>query len=323
QNRVKLNFLVNIKSGLCPEDCSYCSQRRGSKAGVLRYSWIGAVEAAEAARAGITAGAARVCLVASGREPSERDLAHVVELVEEIRRRHPGVEVCTSLGLLRPGQASALRAAGVFAYNHNLNTSPGKYGEICTTHGFEDRCATLDRASSEGLSPCSGAILGMGETDADIVELAAELRRHRPDSVPVNFLMPFDGTPMAGRNELTPQRCLRILCCFRFYFPDAELRIAGGRELHLRSLQPLALHVANSIFLGDYLTSEGGPGKDDLAMIADGGFVLEWACTAGTFAAGVGSTGDDPGSRRPRPERSPRPRLRAAGPGTDRPARAW
>jgi hypothetical protein len=147
QNRVKLNFLVNMKSGLCPEDCSYCSQRRGSQAGILRYGWIGSEEAAAAADAAVAGGAARICLVASGRGPSERDLERVAEAVGEIRRRHPGVEVCTSLGLLAPGQASRLRAAGVFAYNHNLNTSASRYGEICTTHGFDDRRDTLSGAA--------------------------------------------------------------------------------------------------------------------------------------------------------------------------------
>ncbi len=274
-NRVKLNFLVNLKSGLCPEDCSYCSQRRGSTAGVLRYNWIDPDEAAAAASAAVAAGAARVCLVASGRGPSERDLVRVAATVGEITRRHPGVEICVSLGLLAEGQADQLREAGVFAYNHNLNTAASRYSEICTTHGFTDRQATVATAARGGLSPCSGAIFGMGESDVEIVELASALRDLGPESVPVNFLMPFEGTPMGDRDELSPQRCLRILSLYRFYFPDVELRLAGGRELHLRSLQPLALHVANSIFLGDYLTSEGQPGAEDLAMLADGGFVLE------------------------------------------------
>jgi biotin synthase len=310
QNRVKLNFLVNLKSGLCAEDCAYCSQRRGSQAGILRYGWIEPGEAADAADAAVAAGAARVCLVASGRGPSERDIARVVATVGEIHRRHPGLEICTSLGLLAAGQARRLREGGVYAYNHNLNTSAARYDRICSTHGFDDRRATVAAASADGLSPCSGAIFGMGEDDEDVVELARALRALQPDSVPVNFLMPFPGTPMAGRCELTPQRCLLLLCCLRFYFPDVELRIAGGREMHLRSLQPLALHVANSIFLGDYLTSEGGPGADDLAMIADGGFVLEnEACRR------------DPTAPRGDTATAPRVELRRSGPGTGRPAR--
>jgi len=274
-NRVKLNYLVNLKSGLCPEDCGYCSQRLGSTADVLKYSWLKPDQAADAAAAGIEAGAVRVCLVASGRGPSDRDIERVGDIVEAIRDRAPGVEVCACLGLLADGQADRLAATGVDAYNHNLNTSDERYGTICTTHDFADRVATVDRAKSAGLSPCSGLIAGMGESDEDIVDVLLELRRIGSASVPVNFLIPFDGTPLAGTWELTPQRCLRILSVARFACPDVEVRVGAGREVHLRSLQSLALHVVNSIFLGDYLTSEGQAGKTDLAMIADNGFVLE------------------------------------------------
>jgi biotin synthase len=133
------------------------------------------------------------------------------------------------------------------------------------------------QAKQAGLSPCSGLIAGMGETDTELVDVAFALRELDPDSVPVNFLIPFEGTPLAGQWALTPQRCLRILAMVRFTCPDAEVRLAGGREIHLRSLQPLALHIANSIFLGDYLTSEGQPGARDLEMIADAGFTVEGA----------------------------------------------
>lgn len=276
-NRVKLNHLVNMKSGLCPEDCSYCSQRLGSETPILKYSWISADEAADNARRAIAAGAKRVCLVASGRGPGERDITRVADTIGAIKDSAPQVEVCVCLGLLEPGQAERLRAAGADAYNHNLNTSEERYREICSTHTFDDRVRTVSGAKAAGLSPCSGAILGMGESDDDIIDIAYALRKLDPDSVPVNFLIPFEGTPLAERWELTPQRCLRILAMFRFVFPDVEVRLAGGREIHLRALQPLALHLANSVFLGDYLTSEGRPGADDLAMIADAGFVVEGA----------------------------------------------
>jgi biotin synthase len=274
--RVKLNYLVNMKSGLCPEDCGYCSQRLGSAADILKYSWISAPEAAAHAGRAVAAGAKRVCLVASGRGPSDRDVARVADTVAAVKQAAGGdVEVCVCLGLLGPGQAERLHAAGADAYNHNLNTAEAGYAEICSTHTFDDRVATVRTAASAGLSPCSGAIFGMGESDVDVVDVAFALRDLNVDSVPVNFLIPFDGTPMAGRWDLTPARCLRILALFRFVFPDVEVRLAGGREIQLRTLQPLALHVVNSIFLGDYLTSEGQPGADDLAMIADAGFTVE------------------------------------------------
>ncbi|MCQ4040583.1 biotin synthase BioB [Streptantibioticus rubrisoli] len=277
--RVKLNYLVNLKSGLCPEDCSYCSQRLGSKAEILKYTWLKPGEAADAAGAGIAGGAKRVCLVASGRGPTDRDVERVSKTIEAIKNEHEGVEVCACLGLLSDGQAERLRAAGADAYNHNLNTSEATYGDICTTHDFSDRVDTVRQAQQAGLSACSGLIAGMGESDTDLVDVVFALREMDPDSVPVNFLIPFEGTPLGENWSLTPQRCLRILAMVRFVCPDVEVRLAGGREIHLRTLQPLALHLVNSIFLGDYLTSEGQAGQADLEMIADAGFEVEGAQT--------------------------------------------
>jgi biotin synthase len=304
--RVKLNYLVNVKSGLCPEDCHYCSQRLGSSADVLKYTWLKTDEVLASAEAGVAGGARRVCLVASGRGPTDRDIDRVCETISLFKSRYPDVEVCACLGLLGDGQAARLAEAGTTAYNHNLNTSGGHYADICTTHEYADRVATVGAAKSAGLSPCSGLIAGMGETDEDLVDVAFALRSLSPDSVPVNFLIPFNGTPLGGQWNLTPQRCLRILAMVRFVIPSAELRLAGGREIHLRTLQPLALHVVNSIFLGDYLTSEGQSGNADLEMIADAGFTVE---------------GSAPGA--PDAPATPRPdlvHLRRRGPGTPLPA---
>ncbi|MEU7043323.1 biotin synthase BioB [Streptomyces varsoviensis] len=277
--RVKLNYLVNLKSGLCPEDCSYCSQRLGSRADILKYTWLKPEEASRAAAAGVAGGAKRVCLVASGRGPTDRDVDRVSRTIETIKEQHADVEICACLGLLSQGQAERLRAAGADAYNHNLNTSEAAYGDICTTHDFSNRVSTVQQAQAAGLSACSGLIAGMGESDADLVDVVFALRELNPDSVPVNFLIPMEGTPLAGEWNLTPRRALRVLAMVRFVCPDAEVRLAGGREVHLRSLQPLALHLVNSVFLGDYLTSEGQEGSADLAMIADAGFEVEAADT--------------------------------------------
>lgn len=302
-NTVKLNYLVSLKSGLCQEDCGYCSQRLGSTADVLTYSWLSTQEAREAAQAGVEAGARRVCLVASGRGPSARDVRRVTEIVDAIKDQDPAVEVCACLGLLQEGQAEQLAAHGVDAYNHNLNTAEDYYDEICTTHSYADRADTVDKAQRAGMSACSGLLAGMGESDADLVDVALALREMGSESIPVNFLMAFDGTPLAGAGQLTPLQALRVLAMVRFVAPDREVRIAGGREDTLRSLQPLGLEIANSIFLGDYLTSEGRPGGDDLQMIADAGFVL------------VGAQ-DDPGHVPPRATAAaPVPRRRGAGTG--------
>ena len=213
-------------------------------------------------------------MVASGRGPSDADITHIARAVREVHDVLPDAEICACLGLLEQRQADELKHAGVFAYNHNLNTSEAHYGEICTTHDYADRVATVGVVKESGLSPCCGALFGMGETDDDIVEVAQSLRALGVDSIPVNFLIPIPGTPLAGRWELTPSRCLKILSLMRLTNPESELRIAGGREHHLKSLQPMGLLVANSIFIGDYLTAKGQRPEDDVAMIRDLGFEI-------------------------------------------------
>lgn len=270
--RVKMNFLVNLQSGLCAEDCSYCSQSKVSQAPIEKYRFLSTEEIVAMADRAVAAGAARLCLVASMRGPSDRDLRGIDESVRRVKERHPGLEVCASLGLLKNGQAEQLKAAGVDAYNHNLNTSESHYEKICSTHTHRDRVDTVEKAKAAALSPCSGAIFGMGETAEDIIDVAFRLRDTGVDSIPVNFLIPVPGTSLQGTSELTPTRCLKILCLFRFVNPAMELRIAGGRELHLRTLQPLGLFVANSIFIGDYLTTKGQAASADRQMVHDLGF---------------------------------------------------
>ncbi|MGO2862368.1 MAG: biotin synthase BioB [Brevibacterium sp.] len=271
---VKLNYLVDLKSGLCPENCNYCSQALGSTAPILKYSWLSKSEALDQAGRGIDGGASRVCLVASGRGPSRRDIDRVGDIVTGLKDEHPEVEVCACLGILKDGQAETLRDAGADAYNHNVNTAESFHDTIVQTHTYADRTATIEKAKSSGLSPCSGLIVGMGESDEQVIEALFALRDLDSDSIPINFLIPFDGTPMEGQWNLTPAQCLRIVATARFVCPDREIRLAGGREIHLRSLQPLALQVANSIFLGDYLTSEGQAAEEDLALIRDNGFTI-------------------------------------------------
>lgn len=304
-NTVKVNYLVNLKSGKCPEDCTYCSQRLGSASQILKYSWLSTDEAAEQARHGIAAGASRVCLVASGRGPSNRDVARVAEMTAAIKGANPEVEVCACLGLLHAGQAETLRDAGVDAYNHNLNTAESAYPEICSTHTYAERVETVAMAQAARLQACSGLIVGMGESEEQLVEALFALRELGAESIPINFLMPFDGTPMEGTWNLSPTRALRILSVARLVAPEAELRMAGGREMHLRSLQPLALHVANSLFLGDYLTSEGAAAAADLEMIADGGFVV--------VGVGPGEAQKNDGESPAFTGNSPEVRLRGAG----------
>ena len=270
--KVKLNMLINAKSGLCAEDCSYCSQSIVSKAGVDRYPLQSREVLLEGARQALEAKAHTYCMVISGRSPSEYELEAVVAATREIKKKFP-LRICCCLGLLNDGEVKRLRDAGVDRVNHNLNTSEDNYGEICSTHTYQDRTETLQAVKRGGISSCSGGIVGMGESDEQIVDLAFSLHELDIDSIPINFLIPIPGTPLAGIEYLTPQKCLAILCLFRLVNPSKEIRIAGGREFHLRSLQPLGLYVADSIFIGDYLTTRGEVPEADLQMLRDAGFV--------------------------------------------------
>jgi biotin synthase len=172
-------------------------------------------------------------------------------------------------------QAKRLKEAGVDRYNHNINTSKDHYANITSTHTYDDRVRTVETVKRAGISPCSGVIVGMGETDEQVVDMAYSLRELDADSIPVNFLNAIPGTPLEGMKELNPRRCLKILCLFRFLNPTKEIRVSGGREVNLRTLQPLALYPGNAIFIGDYLTTPGQKAELDYQMIEDLGFEIE------------------------------------------------
>jgi biotin synthase len=271
---VKLNMIVNAKSGICPEDCGYCSQSIVSTAPVPKYSMLQADVLVDGAREAWSRKARTYCIVASGRGPSARELREVTAAVRRIKDEMP-MKVCACLGLLTGEQARELRAAGVDRYNHNLNTASSHHANITTTHNYEDRVATIEAVKEAGISACAGFIAGMGETDEQLVDVAFALRELDADSIPINFLNAIPGTPLEGTSELNPRRCLRILALMRLVCPAKEIRVAGGREVNLRSLQPLAMYAANSIFVGDYLTTEGQAAQADWAMLEDLGFEIE------------------------------------------------
>ena len=276
---VQLYFLMNAKSGLCPEDCSYCSQSKVSDAEIPRYNLLNREKLMAGAAAAAERQAKTYCIVISARGPNEREIKAIETIVPEIKQKY-GLQICACLGLLTPDQADRLAACGVNKVNHNLNTSEERYSDICTTHTYQDRVDTLKAVRSAGMELCSGGIIGMGEQPRDVVAMAIELRDLGVESIPVNFLNPIEGTPLAGPSELTPNYCLKVLAMFRLVNPDRELRIAGGRELHLRSLQPLGLYAANSVFVGDYLTTKGQLPESDYAMLRDMGFEVTTSAEA-------------------------------------------
>jgi biotin synthase len=279
-NTVQLFFLMNAKSGLCPEDCGYCSQSKVSDAEIPRYNLLSAPKLLEAAKLAAERQSKTFCIVISARGPSQREIDFVCSITPQIKDRY-GLNICACLGLLTPEQAKQLAAAGVDKVNHNLNTSERYYGEVCSTHTYADRVATLEACRSAGLELCSGGIMGMGETHDDLVDMALELRAMKVESIPLNFLNAIDGTPLEGVSRITPRDCLRGLAMMRLTNPAAEIRIAGGREIHLGSLQPLGLYAANSMFVGDYLTTKGQLPEADYRMIEDLGFVVTRGAESG------------------------------------------
>ncbi|MBG9913909.1 biotin synthase [Bacillus sonorensis] len=272
--KVKLNMIMNAKSGLCPENCGYCSQSAISKAPIDSYRMVDKKTLLEGAKRAHDLNIGTYCIVASGRGPSNREIDQVVDAVQEIKDTY-GLKVCACLGILKPEQALRLKEAGGDRYNHNVNTSKNNHSNITTSHTYDDRVNTVEIAKQSGMSPCSGVIVGMKETKQDVVDMAKSLRALDADSIPVNFLHAIDGTPLEGVNELNPLYCLKVLALFRFINPTKEIRISGGREVNLRSLQPLGLYAANSIFVGDYLTTAGQKETEDEKMLHDLGFEVE------------------------------------------------
>ena len=273
--RVKLCMLRNARSGLCPEDCHYCSQSAVSEADIPRYRLDSVDELLAGSRRAAAAGARRFCMVTSGRGPSANDIARFSAAARRIKAEQPALELCVSAGLMEEDQAHALKAAGIDFVNHNLNTSERHHPEVCTTHTYADRVRTVENVRRAGLATCCGGILGMGESRQDVIDLAFALRDLQVDSLPVNFLIPIAGTPFADRRELTPTDCLRALCLFRLTNPAAEIRMAGGGEGNLGWFRPLALHAANSIFVDGYLTTPGQAFDAAQRMVGEMGFEIE------------------------------------------------
>lgn len=273
--KVKLNLIINAKSGLCPEDCGYCSQSIKAKTEINRYSLISKQTIVEGAKEAKRNKIGTYCIVMSGRRPTNNEVETVISAVQDIKSEVEQIKICACLGLVNEEQAVKLKAAGVDRFNHNINTSANHHRNITTTHDYDDRVNTIENLKKAGISPCSGVICGMGETDEDIVEMAFALKELDADSIPVNFLHPIKGTKLEDLDDLTPIRCLKILALFRFVNPTKEIRISGGREINLRTLQNLGLFIANSIFVGDYLTTDGQAAKEDYQLIYDLGFEIE------------------------------------------------
>jgi len=263
-NAVQLSTLVSIKTGGCPEDCGYCPQAARYHAGVDNEAMLDLDDVVAAARVAKASGASRFCMGAAWRGPKDRDLEPVLAMIGEVRAL--GLETCATLGMLKPGQAERLRAAGLDYYNHNLDTSPEFYGEIVSTRDYQDRLDTLERVRAAGMHVCCGGIVGMGESRRARAGLVAQLANldPYPESVPINHLVQVEGTPLHekfhGEAALDPLEFVRTIAIARITMPRAMVRLSAGRRELGEPVQALCfLAGANSIFYGDRLLTTGNP----------------------------------------------------------------
>jgi len=275
--KVSFCVILNAKSGACSEDCAFCSQSARAHSGAPHYPLLAKEKLVEAAQAAAAAGAARFSLVTSGRGVvTPRDQQAILAAVAAIREAAPGLRVCASLGLVERGFLRDLKAAGLYRFHHNLEAAASFYPQICTTHTYAERVATIEAAQTAGLSVCAGGILGLGESVAQRWELAQTLKDLAVDAIPLNFLHPLPGTALADQPLLSPLEALTAVAAFRLMFPERSIIICGGRQATLRSLSPLVFAAgANALMTGDYLTTRGRLPEEDRQMLADLGLELD------------------------------------------------
>ncbi len=279
--RVDFCGIVNVKSGACSEDCAFCAQSAHHDTESPVYALIEKDEALKRARAVEASGANKLCYVTSGPGvETEEELDRICESIAAITRE-TSLDRCASLGSLNRDQLERLKEAGLRSLHHNVETAESHFDSICSTHSFADRVETVNRAKDVGFYVCSGGIFGMGESAEQRIEMAFALREMDVDSVPLNFLNPIPGSRLEYADPLPPLEILKIIAMFRFVLPDKDIRVCGGRERNLRSLQPfMYLAGANCTVLGNYLTTPGCDSDEDLKMIADLGLC---SATGGTL----------------------------------------
>jgi biotin synthase len=272
-NRIDCCSILSVKTGRCSEDCKFCAQSGHYATGVEPAELLDDDAVRRAAREAKSHRASALGLVSSGCGPAGASFEDYCARLETVKAE--GLAVHASLGAIDAAGAKRLAELGVAAYNHNLETARSFFGEVCSTHSYDDRLRTLAALREAGMARCSGGIFGLGESWLQRIELAAELQRLEIERVPVNFLHPIPGTPFAGRPRLEAREALRIVALFRLMLPEALIQVCGGRELILGQLQPLAFAAgATGVILGNYLTTRGRPAEEDLAMFRELGLEL-------------------------------------------------
>ncbi|AZO32285.1 biotin synthase BioB [Mesorhizobium sp. M1B.F.Ca.ET.045.04.1.1] len=262
-NRVQLSRLLSIKTGGCPEDCGYCSQSSHHQSGLKASKLMEVQRVIAEARKARDAGATRYCMGAAWRNPKERDMDAVVAMVEGVKAL--GMETCMTLGMLDLDQAQRLKQAGLDYYNHNIDTSERYYAEVISTRTFADRLDTLANVRDSGMKVCCGGIVGMGEEKADRIDMLMTLANlpEPPDSVPINMLIPIEGTPLGEADPIEPIEFVRTIALARIMMPKSHVRLSAGRTAMSDEMQALCFFAgANSIFVGDTLLTAENPGED-------------------------------------------------------------
>lgn len=259
-NKVQVSSLLNIKTGACPEDCSYCSQSSKYDTGLEREMLMEVEEVLKQAQNAKNKGATRFCMGAAWRNPTDKSLDKVIPMIQGVKAM--GMETCVTLGMLSPKQASALKEAGLDYYNHNIDTSKEHYSNVVSTRQFQDRLDTLEAVKDANINVCSGGILGMGETETDrasMLQSLANLEKH-PDSVPINLLVPIPGTPFENVKPPSETEFVRTIAVARILMPNSVVRLSAGRLDMGEGMQALCFFAgANSIFYGEQLLTTDNP----------------------------------------------------------------
>jgi biotin synthase len=265
--KLELCSILSARSGFCSEDCKFCAQSTRHRADVPTYSLKAKDEIIQAAQNAKAIGAEKFGIVTSGNRLTSREIKVVAEAISEIKN-HVGITVCASLGAMEKSQLKLLKDAGLSRYHHNIETSRRFYPEIVSTHSFDERINTINSAKEVGLEVCSGGIIGMGETWQDRIDMAYTLKELDVDSIPINILIPIEGTPLESVRPMSPEDAIRTICIFRIILKDKIIKLAAGREVTLKDSQVTAFTAgANGMLIGGYLTVKAASLETDYALI--------------------------------------------------------
>ena len=274
-NRVNIQLLTNVRSGNCTQNCAYCAQSRDSEAPIEKYRYVEDKKLYGENNLVDEFHLSRHCIGLSGIRFADSDIESLAERIRKMKKN--GTQICCSIGFLTEHQAQILKDAGLNRINHNLNSSRRFYPSICTTHTYQERIDNLRMLKRIGFEICSGGIIGMGESKEDVVDMLFELKEINPESVPINFLLPVNGTRLAERDisALTPEYCIKVLCLARLMLPKSDIRCAAGREVYFKGYEKTLFKIVDSIFASGYLTEGGESLEKTFRTIEEAGFTWQ------------------------------------------------